>query len=221
MLRVCAKELLGLWANRRESVALSGETILSIITGFALSAACGFRVFVPMLVVSIASYNGPPLSLPPGLEWCQSLIGHVPLAPGFAWIGSPIALNAFAVATICEIIAYYIPWFDHILDHITTPAAIIAGVLVMAASVTGMSPFLRWVLAVVAGGSTAGIIQGVTVGARGGSTVASLGTTNWIVSTAEFIGSVVLSVLALLIPALILIVLGAILLYTSRRRKSV
>ena len=200
---------------------MSGETILSVITGLALSAACGFRVFVPMLVMSIASYNGPPLSLPAGLEWFQSFIGHLPLAPGFDWVGSPIAVKAFAVATLCEIVAYYIPWFDHLLDHITTPAAVIAGIVVMASSVTGMSPFLRWVLAVIAGGATAGIVQGVTVGARGGSTVASLGTTNWIVSTAELIGSVVLSILALLIPALILIVLGAILLYTSRRRKSV
>ncbi len=200
---------------------MSGETILSIITGLGLSAACGFRVFVPMLVMSIASYNGPPLTLPSSLEWFQSLIGHIPLAPGFEWIGSPIAVKAFAVATICEIVAYYIPWFDHLLDHITTPAAIIAGVLVMASSLTGMSPFLRWVLAVIAGGATAGIIQGVTVGARGGSTVASLGTTNWIVSTVELIGSIVVSILALLIPALILIVLGAILLLTSRRKKPV
>lgn len=142
---------------------MSGETLLSIITGLALSAACGFRVFVHMLVMSIASYNGPSLSLPSGLEWFQSLIGHVPLAPGFEWIGSAIAVKAFAVATLCEIVAYYIPWFDHLLDHISTPAAIIAGIVVMASSVTGMSPFLRWVLAVLAGGATAGLIQGATV----------------------------------------------------------
>lgn len=200
---------------------MTGETILGIITGLALSAACGFRVFVPMLVLSVASYNGPPLSLPSSLEWTQSLIGHIPLAPGFEWIGTPIAVKAFAVATICEIVAYYIPWFDHLLDYVTTPAAIIAGVLVMASSVTGMSPFLRWVLAILAGGATAGIIQGATVGVRGGSTIASLGTTNWIVSTVELIASIVLSILALLIPALIVIAVGAILLLTSRRKESV
>jgi hypothetical protein len=199
---------------------LSGEIILSVITGLALSAACGFRVFVPMLVLSIAAYSGPPLTLPSGLEWFQSLTGHLPLTSGFEWIGTPIAVKAFGIATICEIVAYYIPWFDHLLDHVATPAAVVAGVVVMASSVTGMSPFLRWVLAVIAGGGIAGVIQGVTVGARGGSTVASLGTTNWMVSTAELIGSVVLSILALLIPALILILLGAILLFTSRRKRS-
>jgi len=196
------------------------ETVLGIITGIALSAACGFRVFVPMLVMSIASYSGPPLSLPSSLEWINSLTGHISLAPGFEWIGSPVAVKAFGIATICEIAAYYIPWLDHLLDHIASPAAVIAGVLVMASSVTGLSPFLHWTLAVIAGGGIAGIIQGVTVGARAGSTVTSLGTTNWIVATIEWIGSVVLSILALLIPAIILIVLGAILLYASRRKRT-
>ena len=199
---------------------MTEETVLGIITGIALSAACGFRVFVPMLVMSIASYSGPPLSLPSSLEWINSLTGHISLAPGFEWIGSPVAVKAFGIATICEIAAYYIPWLDHLLDHIASPAAVIAGVLVMASSVTGLSPFLHWTLAVIAGGGIAGIIQGVTVGARAGSTVTSLGTTNWIVATIEWIGSVVLSILALLIPAIILIVLGAILLYASRRKRT-
>jgi hypothetical protein len=198
---------------------VSEETILSIITGIALSAACGFRVFVPMLVMSIASYSGPPLSLPSSLEWLRSLTGHLPLAPGFEWIGTPIALKAFGIATICEIAAYYIPWLDHLLDHITSPAAVIAGILVMASSITGLSPFLHWVLAIIAGGATAGVVQGITVGTRAGSTATSLGATNWIVSTAEWIGSVLLSVLALLLPAIILIILGAILVFTSRRKK--
>lgn len=198
---------------------MSGETILSIITGIALSAACGFRVFVPMLVMSIAAYSGPPLSLPPSFEWVQSLTGHLPLAPGFEWIGTPVAIKAFGIATICEIAAYYIPWFDNLLDHVSTPAAVIAGVVVMASSVTGLSPFLHWVLAIIAGGGAAGIVQGVSVVTRGGSTAASLGTTNWIVATVEWIGSAILSVLALVLPALILIVIGAILVFLPRRKK--
>lgn len=198
---------------------MSGETILSIITGIALSAACGFRVFVPMLVLSIASYTGPPLPLPPGLDWIKSLIGQIPLAPGFEWMGTPVAMKAFGIATICEIAAYYIPWFDHLLDHIASPAAVIAGILVMASSVTGLSPFLHWVLAIIAGGATAGVVQGITVGTRAGSTATSLGATNWIVSTVEWVGSILLSLLALVIPAIILIIIGGILMVTSRRKK--
>lgn len=198
---------------------MSGETILSILTGIALSAACGFRVFVPMLIVSLASYTGPPLSLPPILDWVKSLIGQIPLAPGFEWIGTPIALKAFGIATLCEIAAYYIPWLDHLLDHIASPAAVLAGILIMASSVTGLSPFLHWVLAIIAGGTMAGVVQGITIGARAGSTATSLGTTNWIVSTVEAIGSFALSILALLLPAVLLIAIGTILLLASRRRK--
>jgi hypothetical protein len=199
---------------------MNSETILSIITGIALSAACGFRVFVPMLILSIASYNGPPVSLPSGLEWIRSLVGQSPLAPGFEWIGTPIALKAFGIATICEIAAYYIPWLDHLLDTVASPAAVIAGVFVMASSVTGLSPFLHWVLAIIAGGATAGVIQGITLGTRAGSTAASLGTTNWIVSTVEWIGSLLTSLLALVLPAIILIAVGAILVFSSRRKKA-
>ena len=90
---------------------------------------------------------------------------------------------------------------------------------VMASSVTGLSPFLHWVLAIIAGGTMAGVVQGITIGARAGSTATSLGTTNWIVSTAEAIGSFALSILALLLPAVLLIVIGTILLLASRRRK--
>ena len=198
---------------------MSEETILSIITGIALSAACGFRVFVPMLVMSIASYSGPPLSLPSSLEWLRSMIGHLPLAPGFEWVGTPLALKAFGIATLCEIAAYHVPWLDHLLDHIASPAAVVAGILVTASSLTGLSPFLHWFFAVIAGGATAGVVQAITVGTRAGSTATSLGMTNWIVSTAEWIGSLLMSLLALLLPAIILVVVGAILVYTSRRKK--
>jgi hypothetical protein len=199
---------------------MTGETFLSILTGLALSAACGFRVFVPLLMMSIAGYNGPPLSLPPFLGWFQALTGHVVLAPGFEWIGSTLAMKAFGVATLCEIAAYYIPWFDNFLDHITTPVAVVAGILVTASSVTGVSPFLQWTLAIIAGGGIAGVAQGATVVARGGSTAVSLGATNWIVATGEWIGSIVLSVLALVLPALILIIFGFVLVLKSWRGKA-
>src|SRR5438309_12026247 len=103
------------------------ETLLSICLGIGLSAACGFRVFVPLLVMNIAA-----------------LSGHLALAHGFEWIGSYPALVAFAVATGVEVAGYYIPWVDHFLDTIATPAAIIAGTLITASMATHLSPFLRW-----------------------------------------------------------------------------
>jgi hypothetical protein len=75
------------------------ETILGLIIGIGLSAACGFRVFVPLLGLSLAA-----------------LTGHLDLSPGFEWIGSWVAFLAFATATVLEIGAYSIPWFDHLMD---------------------------------------------------------------------------------------------------------
>src|SRR2546422_4079009 len=108
------------------------ETLLSICLGIGLSAACGFRVFVPLLVMSIAA-----------------LSGHLTLAHGFEWIGTYSALIAFAVATCLEIGGYYIPWLDNLLDTIASPAAIIAGTLITASLITGVSPFLKWTLAII------------------------------------------------------------------------
>src|SRR5947199_7997150 len=137
------------------------ETLLSICVGIGLSAACGFRVFVPLLVMSIAA-----------------LSGHLTLAHGFEWIGSYPALVAFAVATCLEIAGYYIPWVDHLLDTIASPAAVVAGTIITASMVTNTSPFLKWTLAIIAGGGVAGLVQGTTVLARGVSTTTTGGLGN-------------------------------------------
>lgn len=183
------------------------ETLLSVCVGIGLSAACGFRVFVPLLVMSIAS-----------------LSGHLTLAHGFEWIGSYPALIAFSVATCLEIGGYYIPWVDHSLDTIATPAAIVAGIIVTASAVGDMSPFLKWTLAVIAGGSAAGLVQGATVVTRGASTLSTAGLANPLVATLELAGAVITSIVAIVMPflavALILVLLfsaGRKLLRKSRR----
>src|SRR2546430_1436977 len=116
------------------------EILLTVCLGIGLSAACGFRVFVPMLIMSIAS-----------------LSGHLSLAHGFEWIGSYPALVSFSVATCLEIAGYYVPWLDHLLDTMATPAAIVAGTIVTASMATEVSPLLKWSLAIIAGGGLAGM----------------------------------------------------------------
>ena len=129
------------------------EILLSLCMGIGLSAACGFRVFVPLLIMSIAAHAG-----------------HLTLVPAFQWIGSDIALWTFAIATIIEIAAYYIPFLDHVLDLIATPAAITAGIIITSSMVGGMSPYLKWTLAVIAGGGAAGVVHAATALTRGAST---------------------------------------------------
>jgi hypothetical protein len=159
------------------------ETLLGIAVGIGLSAPCGFRVFVPLLVMNIAS-----------------LSGLLHLSPGFAWIGSYYATVAFGTATIVEVLGYYIPWLDHVLDIVATPAAIIAGTITTASMVTDMSPFFKWTLALIAGGGIAGIVQGTTVALRATSSASTAGIGNPLFSTLELVGSIFTSLLAILVP---------------------
>jgi hypothetical protein len=137
-----------------------------------------------------------------------SLTGHLHLSPGFEWIGSHYSSIAFGTATLVEVLAYTIPWLDHVLDLITSPAAIIAGVVATASMVMDISPFLRWTLAIIAGGGTAAIVQGATVALRTKSSALTAGAGNALVSTAELAGSITTSVLAILVPVLCLILIS-------------
>jgi len=164
------------------------ETILGLVIGICLSAACGFRVFVPLLGMSIAA-----------------LTGHVPLAPGFEWIGTWPALIAFATATVVEVGTYYIPWVDNAMDVLMTPVAIAAGVIVTASLLGDMSPFLKWSLVVIAGGGVSGLVHVGTVAVRAGSSGTTGGSANFLVSTAELVGAILVTILAVLLPFLCLV----------------
>jgi hypothetical protein len=164
------------------------DTLFSVFVGIGLAAACGFRVFVPLLVLSIAS-----------------LSGHVTLGQHFQWIGTYPALIAFSVATVVEILGYYIPWIDHLLDTIASPAAVIAGIIVSASMMGNLDPFLRWTLAVIAGGGISGLVQSGTVLTRVASTSTTGGIGNPVVSTGEMILAVFTSVLAVIWPVLVIL----------------
>ena len=165
------------------------ETIILVCIGVGLAAACGFRVFVPMLILGIAANAE-----------------YVTLSEGFQWIGGWPAIAAFAVATVLEIGAYYFPWLDNLLDTISTPAAAVAGVIVAAACVYDMDPLLKWSLAIIAGGGSAGTIKLGLAGLRLGSTTTTAGTGNFLVSTFEWLASFVMSILAVFLPILAAII---------------
>ena len=176
------------------------ETLLGIAVGIGLSAACGFRVFVPLLTMNVAA-----------------LTGYLQLAPGFEWIGSYYATMAFGSATIVEVLAYYIPWLDHFLDLIASPTAIIAGTIATASMVMELSPFLKWTLAIIAGGGAAALIQGATVALRTKSSALTGGMGNPLISTAEVIGSMITSLLAIIVPILCLFLLALLCILVIRK----
>lgn len=176
------------------------ETLLGLMIGIGLSAATGFRVFVPLLGMNIAAMSG-----------------HLTLSSGFEWIGAWPAFIAFATATALEIGAYYVPWLDHFLDTITTPAAIVAGTIMTASMVGDISPLLKWSLAIIAGGGTAAIVQAGTIIARGTSAMVTGGFGNFAVATAEAVGATLFTVIALTLPVLAVIAAGIFLFVIAKR----
>lgn len=162
---------------------MTSETIISICLGIGLAASVGFRVFLPLFALSLASYFG---------IW--------ELNESWQWIGSLGAVITFGVATAVEIFAYFIPYVDNLLDSIAVPLAAIAGTAVMVSTVADLSPEVTWALAIIAGGGTAAAISGASGATRLTSTATTAGIANPVVSTAETTTSAVLSVFSIFLP---------------------
>ena len=176
------------------------EIIVAIAAGIALAAACGFRVFLPLTAAAIAARTG-----------------YIHPSASFAWLGSNTAIALLGAATVMEILAYYIPWIDHVLDTIASPAAVVGGTVVAAAAFGDIHPAFKWTAALVAGGGAAATIQAGTVATRALSGVTTAGVGNPVVSTLEWIGSLLVSILAVLLPILALILVVVLLAFVARR----
>lgn len=161
------------------------EVIMSIALGIALAAAVGFRIFIPLLVMSVAAYSG-----------------HLHLNDSFAWLGTLPALLMLSVAAVAEVLAYYIPGVDNLLDLLATPMSLIAGTVVMAAVIGDLPPLVKWSTAIIAGGGAAGLTQGLTTLLRVKSTATTGGLGNSVVATGELGGALLGSILGLLAPAI-------------------
>ncbi|HEY9771206.1 MAG TPA: DUF4126 domain-containing protein [Coleofasciculaceae cyanobacterium] len=159
------------------------EIIVALCLGITLSAACGFRVFVPPLAMSLAA-----------------MYGHFPLSSNFEWLGTKEAAIALLFATILEVSGYYIPIVDNLLDTVQIPLAVGIGTIITAATLGHTDPVLQWTLAAIAGGGTAGIIKTLAGLTRLASTGVTGGLGNFIIATIEAIGSISLSILGLTFP---------------------
>jgi len=180
------------------------EIIIAITIGIGLSASCGFRVFVPMLVASIAAKTG-----------------IFPLNEGFQWLAGWPAIFCFGTATVAEILAYYIPFIDNLLDTITTPLAIGAGTLLLTSVLPIDNYFLKWVTGFLFGGGAAATIQGGTSLTRLASSKFTAGTGNAVVATGEHAAAIGTSVLSLFFPivvaVLVLVLMIFIFLYFRKK----
>ncbi len=181
------------------------DLVLSIFLGIGLAAAVGFRVFVPFFIISVAHYAG-----------------YLSLSEGSMWMGSTAAMVTFGIATVIEILAYFIPWLDNALDLVTTPMAVVGGTILMSSAITDVDPLLQWSVAIIAGGGTAGLIKSMTSTGRLASSVGSGGLGNPLISSGEALSSILMTFLSFVLPyvaaffAIILFIAG---LFFVRKRR--
>ncbi|MFT5751614.1 MAG: hypothetical protein ACI828_002395 [Flavobacteriales bacterium] len=176
---------------------MSVDLIISIILGFSLAAAAGFRVFIPLFVLSLSAH-----------------FGWFPVSENWMWMGSTTALLLLGAATVFEVFAYFIPWFDNLLDTAAIPLAAVAGTLIMVATMGDMNPVFTWALAIIAGGGTAAAISGTTSAGRLTSTVTTGGLANPLLAATETGAAVTVATVSIFSPILaailVLLVLGGI-----------
>lgn len=173
--------------------------LLSILGGVCLAAASGFRVFVPLLVAGAASRAG-----------------LLPLNNGLDWLASDVGLAVLSVACVVEIAGFYVPWVDHALDWIALPGAVVAGSLLATSQVTDMNPTATWLIGILSGGTTAGLVHGATMLTRGVSLVTTGGAGNPIVATGETALSLIVTALAIIVPIVALLIAGVGLFFIIR-----
>lgn len=183
---------------------MNAELITAVAIGIGLAASAGFRVFVPMLVAAIAAKAG-----------------IMPLNESFQWLASWTSIAILGTATVVEIMAYYIPVVDNLLDTIATPLAVVAGTLLLTSVLPIDSELMKWITGAAVGGGSAAVVQAGSALTRLTSTKLTAGLGNPVVATAENVAATGTSILSLVIPFFIiaLFLLLVIFLLTRIRRK--
>jgi hypothetical protein len=186
---------------------MSYQIIIALFLGLGLSASSGFRVFLPLLVASLASY----------FKWMPEGISS-----NISWMGTLPAVLTFATASVIEIIAYYIPIVDNFLDAIATPLAVAAGTLLTGNFLQVDNEMLRWGLGLIVGGGAAGTVQAGTAFTRLLSTKTTLTTGNGLLATGEntlaFTGSIFAIAVPVIAGVLAVVILGIMIYFIKRSR---
>lgn len=183
---------------------MNAELITAVAIGIGLAASAGFRVFVPMLVAAIAARAG-----------------VMPLNESFQWLSSWTSIAILGTATVVEIMAYYIPVVDNLLDTIATPLAVVAGTLLLTSVLPIDSELMKWITGAAVGGGSAAVVQAGSALTRLTSTKLTAGLGNPVVATVENVAATGTSILSLVIPFFVIAVFLLLIIFvlTRIRRK--
>ena len=176
---------------------------MALCLGIGLSAACGFRVFIPPLALSIAYHSG-----------------VVQLSSNWEWLGTQNAITTLSIAATIEVFAYFLPWVSNLLDSIEIGLAPIAGMFITASSLSiagDFDPTFLWIITVIAGGATAETIELGTSFTRLVTSGTTAGLGGPIVGFVEAVSSIVMSILAIAAPIWTILLVLFLLIYGIRR----
>ena len=180
--------------------------MLEALTGTGLAASAGLNAYIPLLLMGLLGRFTGVIDLPNGWQWLSN-----------GWV---IAILALLLAV--EVVADKVPVVDHVNDVVQTFVRPTAGGIVFGAgsssqtaTVTDPGSFFsshQWV-PIASGVLIALVVHGTKAAARPVVNVSTGGVGAPVVSTIEDIGSVVMSLLAILLP--ILVLLGLVLLIST------
>ena len=172
--------------------------MLAALTGMGLSAAAGLNAYIPFLVVALIARFTDYITLPVGYEWIES-----------NW-----AIGIGAALLLAEVILDKIPAVDTVNDTIQTFIRPSMGGLIFAATTAAAeldnSAWMKenpWV-SVVLGVVISGLVHTGKMAARPVINVGTVGTGAPVVSTVEDVGSLGLSLIALIAPVLVILALA-------------
>ena len=178
------------------------NVLFALSAGVALAAATGFRAFMPIFALGIATRAG----------WAA-------IRPAEQWLAGDLALIALGTATVVELLADKIPVVDHALDVMATVIRPAAAWLVSFGVLTPFGQEWAGALATVLAGGAFGV-HTLKAQARVGSSLTTVGVANPLLSVIEDVIAFALSLVGILAPilaVLFLIVLVWLALKIKRR----
>lgn len=179
------------------------EALSILLTAAALSAAAGFRAFLPLAALALVQRSGAAL----------------PMAEGFDWLASDAAFAILIVACVIEVVADKVPLVDNVLDAVGVFIRPMAGATAALATTSDMGTATS-IAAALGAFVLSGGIAGAKAAERGASTATTGGLGNPVLSVKDdaVAGGVILAGLAL--PLLVpLVLLGVFLLYRAAARR--